>query len=195
MCMRVPHPSTHPQYPIPTPRGVKSLKCNKSWTNWDNSILFADLWSMEISPCTHTHWSQSLAIAIMSIIHSPTGWLFDNWYIMHNCQFWTFFWHLVSYLNHLILLQGYFYHSSLVECVVGFVSIEMSNVLYDLWVIKCQTIRTYKTVVKVIPVISLLIRFRSPKSVEALWHLSKINYFVENYWHAPTNNKEICSWK
>ena len=27
---------------------------------------------------------------------------------MHNCQFWTFFLHLTSYLNHLSLLQDYF---------------------------------------------------------------------------------------
>ena len=34
----------------------------------------------------------------MSLIHSPTVGLFDNSHIMHNCQFWTFFLHLTSYL-------------------------------------------------------------------------------------------------
>ena len=61
----------------------KSLKFKYILTYWHNSILFADLWSVEISPCTH----------------HP---LFDNWHIMRNCQFWTFFWHfdinLTSYL-------------------------------------------------------------------------------------------------
>ena len=58
-----------------------------------------------------TDWSESLAIEIMSIIHSPTVWLHDNWLIMHNCQFWTFFGHflyLTYYLNHLSHLQCYF---------------------------------------------------------------------------------------
>ena len=37
-----------------------------------------------------TQWSQSLAIEILSIIHSPKCLTFDNCHIMHNCQFWTF---------------------------------------------------------------------------------------------------------
>ena len=31
-----------------------------------------------------THWNQSLAIEIMTIIHSPTVWLFDNCNICVN---------------------------------------------------------------------------------------------------------------
>ena len=39
---------------------------------------------------------------------SPAVWLFDNWHTIHNWQFWTFFWHLTSHLNHLSQVQGYF---------------------------------------------------------------------------------------
>ena len=135
------HTPTHPTYPS-TPGSFKSFKWNISWTNWDNLILFADLWSMETPPpppmggcmcwwvedwghviwfcleiydlwrlpppmggcmcwwvedwghviwfCSEiydlwkhchehtTHWSQSLAIEIMSFIHSAAVWFFGQ---------------------------------------------------------------------------------------------------------------------
>ena len=62
---------------------------------------------------THTtHWSQSLVIEIMSIVHSPTVWLFDMLLIL---EILLTFWHLTSYLNHLSPLQGYFY---VIQCCV-----------------------------------------------------------------------------
>ena len=61
-------------------------------------------------------WNQALAVEILSLLNSPAVWLFDKWCIMHNCQFWTFFWHLISYLNHLSLLQGYILCECLVKC-------------------------------------------------------------------------------
>ena len=81
------------------------------WVIWKPQV-WVDEWGHVIWFCLHTydlwrhfrayttHWSQSLAIEITSLI--------DNWHIMHNCQFWTFFWHLASYLNHLSPLLGYF---------------------------------------------------------------------------------------
>ena len=44
---------------------------------------------------------------MISLIHISAVWLFHNWH-MHNWQFWTFFWHLTSYLNHLSPLQDFF---------------------------------------------------------------------------------------
>ena len=64
------------------------------WVNgWGHVIWFC----LQIYAYT-TYWNQSLAIEIMSLIHSLAVWLFDNWRIMHNCQFWTFFWHFGIWL-------------------------------------------------------------------------------------------------
>ena len=66
---------------------VESLKTNKSWHNWDNSILFAEFWSVEILPCTHYPLESVINNWNYEHHHSPIVWLFDNWHIMHNCQF------------------------------------------------------------------------------------------------------------
>ena len=45
MCVGAPpsHPHSHPPIPLPPePQGKFTLKFKKSWTNWDNSILFED---------------------------------------------------------------------------------------------------------------------------------------------------------
>ena len=68
-------------------------------------VIYDWLWYLHVHI---THWGQSLGIEIISMIHSLALWLFDNWHIMHHCQFWAFFWHLTYYLNHLTGVQGYF---------------------------------------------------------------------------------------
>ena len=64
-----------------------------------------------------TQWRQPFAISIVMFVYmcaymhgSPTStYPPSNWHVTHNWQFWTFFWHLTSYLNHVNPLQGYFY--------------------------------------------------------------------------------------
>ena len=50
---------------------------NKYWLNPDNSILFADWWSMDISPCTH-HPLESILSNWNYKYHSVSVWLCDN---------------------------------------------------------------------------------------------------------------------
>ena len=69
-----------------------------------NSILFEDLWSMEISPCTH----------------HPLESVISNWnYEYHPQSKCLTFSHLTSYLNHLSPLQGYFSSSPSLEIRIG----------------------------------------------------------------------------
>ena len=80
----------------------RSCQITSYWINLDliEIILFClqiyDLWRYLYAYTTH--WSQWLVIEIMSIIYSPTVSLFENWHIMYNCQFWTFFWHFDFWL-------------------------------------------------------------------------------------------------
>ena len=66
-------------------------KLNKSWLI--KIIQFClqidDLW--RYFQAHTTHWSQSLVIEIMNIIHSLTVWLFDNWHTYDfswMCKIW-----------------------------------------------------------------------------------------------------------
>ena len=49
---------------------ARAQECSESTTSRASSEL--------IIPSLLIHWSQSLAIEIMSLIHSPAVWLFDN---------------------------------------------------------------------------------------------------------------------
>lgn len=69
------------------------------------------------------------------------------------------------------LKESHFYHYRSVETssplkalflCVGLVILKVSNVLTDSWVIKCQNMQTYKIVVPVIPVISLMVWYQFP---------------------------------
>ena len=64
MCMGIPLHIYTPTHPFPDPGWFKSLKLKKSWTNWDNLILFEDLWAMDNTP--------------------PMGGCIDGW--MKSCQ-------------------------------------------------------------------------------------------------------------
>ena len=86
---------------------VESCQITKNQINLDfiQIIQFClqidDLW--RYLHAHTTHWSQSLAIEIMSIIHNPTVWLCDNWHrsIMHNLQFLdSLIFYIIYYLNY-----------------------------------------------------------------------------------------------
>ena len=64
-----PHPyiSTHPMHP--QGGAPNQLKCNKTWMNWDISILFEDLKSVEILSCMGRciiWWMSELIGGVMS---------------------------------------------------------------------------------------------------------------------------------
>ena len=101
--MHLTHPSIHPHLQVSNhSNGIILELIEKFWFY----LKIYDLWSYLH---THTtHWSQSLAIEIMGLIHSLAVWLFDNWHIIHNCEFWTFFWHLTYCLNHLSPVRAIF---------------------------------------------------------------------------------------
>ena len=105
--MHLTHPSIHPHLQVSNhSNGIILELIEKFWFY----LKIYDLWSYLH---THTtHWSQSLAIEIMSLIHSLAVWLFDNWHIIHNCQFWTFFWHLTYCLNHIRPVRAIFFFYS-----------------------------------------------------------------------------------
>ena len=48
MCMAIPLHIYTPTHPSPDPGWFKSLKWKKSWTNWDNLILFEDIWDVYV---------------------------------------------------------------------------------------------------------------------------------------------------